>query len=266
MLGGTPLNVRQTPYYALLVWNKITPWCGGSILSKKHILTAAHCLDKNLGDLYVGVGYETGFHASEFVPVYTAHVHPGYKDLPSGDRGNVSYNSLFEYDVVMLTLKRNILCSSKTRPVRLPKIGSSLPKTLSPMLAVGYNINTTTRLRLTFTYAPMVDYKRCSEIYGKNRIDLGNSVFCAGQEGNGTDVIWMGDSGGPLVFNDILYGVVSYGLSSEPPLKPVVFVNVLHILKWINHFVLARPLQSTAFQMWINYWTVCLFVANKLLL
>ena len=49
IVGGKIAKLGEYPYMALLgydVGGKITYACGGSLLNKKYVLTAAHCFDQ----------------------------------------------------------------------------------------------------------------------------------------------------------------------------------------------------------------------------
>lgn len=55
IVGGYDTNIESFPYQALLIIEKGEDYqqCGGSILNKKTILTAAHCLTKYEIDHYL---------------------------------------------------------------------------------------------------------------------------------------------------------------------------------------------------------------------
>merc|ERR1719369_217008 len=46
IVGGTPAEAKEFPWAAALLWrDTLTLACGGSLLSDRHVLTAAHCFD-----------------------------------------------------------------------------------------------------------------------------------------------------------------------------------------------------------------------------
>ena len=99
-----------------------TPWCGGSILTSLHILTAAHCTyDSSINDvkapgsIQVLVGeHDTSDSIADIQTVFKITNHPKFN------------HDNADYDFSILTLTSLITFSSKAAPICLPASVASL--------------------------------------------------------------------------------------------------------------------------------------------
>jgi secreted trypsin-like serine protease len=100
IVGGGNVNIRSYPFLASLRYlsNNII-FCGGSIISNKHILTAAHCLyyesrDFNRIRIYTGI---TATRSTEGQVHKIAHVffHPWFT-------AQLSYNGIYLNDIAIV--------------------------------------------------------------------------------------------------------------------------------------------------------------------
>ena len=111
IIGGTETGVNEYPWQVgLLAGNKRHPFCGGSIITNQHILTAAHCLKKRtVSDISVLLGeHDTTDSDPLIVPVIQISNHPNFDRIK------------LNYDFAILTLERKITFSSTKSPVCLP--------------------------------------------------------------------------------------------------------------------------------------------------
>ena len=92
------------------------PWCGGSLLSTRHVLTAAHCTaGASPSDIRVIVGeHDTTDSVADIRPISAITDHPNY---------DASNN--FANDFSILTLASPITFSNVAAPVCLPSSSSS---------------------------------------------------------------------------------------------------------------------------------------------
>ena len=99
-----------------------SPWCGGSILTSLHILTAAHCTyDSSINDvkapgsIQVLVGeHDTSDSIADIQTVFKITNHPKFN------------HDNADYDFSILTLTFPITFSSKAAPICLPASVASL--------------------------------------------------------------------------------------------------------------------------------------------
>ncbi|XP_025406310.1 uncharacterized protein LOC112680434 isoform X2 [Sipha flava] len=169
--------------------------CGAVIISKYHILTAAHCvrdLDKDV--YYVRIGdFNMDINEDSEQDIYIDEIynHDNFE-------GSVKLNN----DISVIKLKTaGIKFNQYVQPICLPnkniKLKSSMNCTITGWGSDG-SIGSSFAKSLRSASVPIIDEKICKSdfVYGKTAITDG--MFCAGNLDGGVDAC-QGDSGGPMV-------------------------------------------------------------------
>ncbi len=228
IIGGVAVNAGELPYMVSLQ-KGTRHFCGGSLIAKNWVLTAAHCVrGGSTSGLNLRIGMlKQGEHASaENFTAKRIISHPDYN------------SSKTDYDYALIELDG----SSKATPVALNRETLDLPdeedKAPSATTAgwgttsEGGSISSS----LLKVDVPMVSAKNCEEAY-PNKIT--KQMICAGFIKGGKDSC-QGDSGGPLLMkNDsgenVLIGVVSWGQGCARPKKFGVYAEVYGATSWIEN-------------------------------
>ncbi|XP_015110083.1 chymotrypsin-2 [Diachasma alloeum] len=220
VIGGLNASPQEFPYQVSLQ-KRGFHFCGGSIITHSHILTAAHCL-------YTPDEYEPL--RPEAIEVVTAvtdtrHHIPGYV------HGVVAWDHPPEY-TPKGTLQTRMFFNEWRLPINLTS-AYTLPG--ESVTATGWGVakwqgNKSKGVRLLQKLEMfIVDLEECTKLHQPVEVNEGN-ICAIGRTGT---AVCKGDSGGPLVHDGELVGVVSWGVPCAQGL-PDVFTSVAYYLPWIE--------------------------------
>ncbi|GMR35922.1 hypothetical protein PMAYCL1PPCAC_06117, partial [Pristionchus mayeri] len=226
LIGGVETEPHAWPWTVQLVY-KDKHRCGGALIDRSFIVTAAHCFAKSrLPESYT---IYTGGHTSmsgQAHQIQNISIHPFYNALwPSS------------FDVAVVKITPEVTLGERVQPICLPL----LPPPDNKMCVVAgwglTNENGTKSTILREVHVPIVPLHVCNNIYHyAGRIHTPTMV-CAGYSQGRIDSC-TGDSGGPLMCERAgkweLQGVVSWGVGCGRAGHPGVYARILPSLGWIH--------------------------------
>ncbi|KAK3932407.1 Plasma kallikrein, partial [Frankliniella fusca] len=244
IVGGEKAELGQFPHQVSIRKQQMTHFCGGSIVSKTHVLTAAHCFDdkpNQFNTLLVTVGSLTWMPNQLTSGGYTRDVKDGLVHESWVPGANKKW-----YDIAVLevaepfeewsTNAKAILINTKVDlDVGMDCHVSGWGRTVDADSAKPSE-------ELLWTTVQIKELEACSSKYGEA---MGPGSICAGYDPGGKDSC-QGDSGGPLTCDGRLAGVVSFGHGCAVAGFPGVYTATSGHLDWIRAHTDAQSGQTAS--------------------
>ncbi|KAK9889382.1 hypothetical protein WA026_004657 [Henosepilachna vigintioctopunctata] len=242
IIRGSPAISKEFPHMAALGYgpaNNIQWLCGGSLISKRYVLTAAHCLRSM--EMGVVTWVRLGDNNLTSVNSLTVQMFSVIERISHPD-----YSPMSKYnDIALLKLDRPVEFSEYVLPICL----STSPFDVNNrLIATGWGKTVVNGPRSNALLKVDLEYFPngvCSQAYADvSKKDLPEGVLpdkqlCAGSRTDNRDTC-QGDSGGPLQINtDKLYlvGITSIGKTCGLPNVPAIYTRVLYFIPWIEQIV-----------------------------
>jgi secreted trypsin-like serine protease len=233
IINGHPAAAGEYPAQGVLSQTPFGFICGGTLISNRYFLTAAHCVtDESTGAVLP---------ASEF------SVRLGNTDRDAGqqftfsalDRNSAFNPDTLDNDTALFTLSSPAPAADE--PIRLVTTGENplwSPGRQATIIGWGDTETGDVSQVLLETTAPMRSDLDCGNAYGTAADGFhSTTMVCAG---DGSTDTCQGDSGGPLMVSDgsflILAGVTSWGIGCAEAAHPGVYTRLgaPTINKWVH--------------------------------
>ncbi|KAK9751280.1 Serine protease gd N-terminus [Popillia japonica] len=252
-ISGAKTKPGEFPWHAALYHtrgNSLNYTCGGSLISRYHVLTAAHCVSKPISQASVDVGNLLVYLGKYYLKGWSNPGLQGHRVSKIIRHPQYNFHQ-YTHDIAVIKLSRRVEYTDFVRPICLwegAKDVDHLTRRLGTVVGWGYDKEGNLTEELTMLNMPIVSKEVCvrslPEFYPTFAT---NDTYCAGFL-NGTTTC-NGDSGAGMIFEKEtgisdwkayhLRGLVSVSAALQNEAKCdqknyVVFTDVAKYLEFIE--------------------------------
>ncbi|XP_026108466.1 trypsin-like [Carassius auratus] len=237
IVGGEDATAGSWPWQVSIHVSGSSHNCGGTLINKDWVLSAAHCFqDFVLSDvvMYFGRLSQSGSNPDETSRTASqVFNHPDYNSPP------------FDNDIALVQLSSSVTFSDYIKPVCLAAAGSVFGAGTESWVT-GWGRLQAGALQLPDmlqeVMIPIVSDSDCEKAYEGT---FTSNMLCAGLLNQGGKGPCQGDSGGPILSSNsslwIQSGIVSFGKGCAEPTFPTVFAKVSQFQDWIKSLTGSNP-------------------------
>ncbi|KAM6392004.1 granzyme A-like [Rhynochetos jubatus] len=228
IIGGSEVAPHSRPFMALIQSENGRLICGGALIKKNWVLTAAHCTVEG-GKVILGAHSQKAREREKQVFMITRAIrYPGYHCKSK------------EKDIMLLKLDREAILTTAVQIIHLPtSVNDPIPGTTCAIAGWGQtdkDIPRFTSDTLREVNVTVISRQICNdkEHYNNNPV-LTENMICAGDKKGEKDSCF-GDSGGPLRCNNVMTGITAFGKSKcAAPDGPGVYTRLTKpYIQWIR--------------------------------
>ncbi|XP_058169284.1 serine protease snake-like [Anopheles ziemanni] len=240
IVGGEEANYGEFPHQAMLGYpqeddpQKVKFLCGGTLISEKHVLTAAHCFAQSIPTVVRLGEYNTKVHTGHEVeiPIDGIRKHPEH-------RHSASY-----HDIALIRLNNSATLSKHIRPACL---WDSDHRNTTTVIATGFGREdftgkpSTVLRKVQLVEYPIEDCAKKFRFARRFRDGIIDGQMCVGSIGSNITDTCGGDSGGPLQVLNFpksctyhVVGITSVGNVCGIGKSKAIYTKVAHYIDWIE--------------------------------
>ncbi|CAG9814998.1 unnamed protein product [Phaedon cochleariae] len=225
IIGGADVEPHSYPFQAILfaTYEKETSFCGGTLIDRRWILTAAHCVDSNPKyiDIFLGAHNLTNLGAKDTIQTFRSKSYRKHADYDNESLVN---------DIAIIRLPKDAILNEYVNVVPISNGTNTYAGEYGTILGWGKTDDGSVSDTLKGVTVEVISNEACRSINPAYEIVVESHVCVSGEGPRGS---CGGDSGGPLLVKGTQIGLVSFGADNCTLGMPSVFTRLSRYNDWI---------------------------------